>query len=163
MMAVGNWSDHDRSGCHSVHDIALNHLQSCDQGALLFTFGDNDTFPLWYLQQVEGRRRDVEVCNINLAGFSRYQRLLLDNWGRRPVYFSQYAYERLGAHFGGRLRCEGYAWQLVATPEEAADRGPLQRHLRDSIRWHITPREYIDPVSQSLLDIWHRNTRSLAR
>ena len=57
LMACGNWSDHDRHNCHSVHDIAMGHLQSCDQDALLITLGDNDTFPLWYLQQHNAAHR----------------------------------------------------------------------------------------------------------
>ena len=158
-LAAGNWSDHDRHRCHSVHDIALNHLQSCDPGALLITLGDNDTFPLWYLQQVEHRRQDVEVCNINLNGFASTLSLASRSLGRRPVYLSQYCYDRYAALFPGSLRCEGYCWRLlpVGTAADTSDLA-LRRHLRDSVRWHIVPGEYLDPVSLSFLRLWEQNT-----
>jgi hypothetical protein len=60
-MLYQNWDDHDRSGRTLQIDHARNMLGSCDEGAILFTGGDNDTFPLWYLQEVEGFRTDVRV------------------------------------------------------------------------------------------------------
>jgi len=66
LMATQNWDDHDRSGRYLARDIANNYLQSCDENAILFTVGDNDTFPLWYLQEVEGVRTDVRVVNMML-------------------------------------------------------------------------------------------------
>ena len=161
LMAVGNWSDHDRSRCHSVHDIAMAHLQSCDHGALLFTYGDNDTFPLWYLKHVENRRPDIDVYNVNLTGFRQVLQLLDDNDYRRPVYFSQYAYDRLKNFYPGRLRCEGFCWRLLPTPAGTGDLEPLRRHVQDSIRWHITPNEYQDRVSRSLMRVWQTNTQGL--
>ena len=159
-LAAGNWSDHDRSSCHSVHDLSLAHLQSCDNGALLFTLGDNDTFPLWYLQQVEHRRTDVSVVNLNLTGLTAC-RAMMDT-AARPVYFTHYAHEALGRYYGRHWRCEGLAWQRVASEAEAADTAPLMRHRQDSIRFHITPHEYLDPVSQSLLAAWDANTAPVA-
>ena len=157
-LALGNWSDHDRHNCHSVHDISLNHLQSCDNDAILITLGDNDTFPLWYLQHVEGRRTDVSVHNLNLEGYRAIKQLVAENQWERPVYVSQYFYERYGYLYDGCLRCEGFCWRVVSDIEEAADPEPLQRHLRDSIEWHITPREYLDDVTLRFLDDWQRNT-----
>lgn len=66
LMASQNWDDHDRSGRYLTRDIARNYLESCDENAILFTVGDNDTFPLWYLQEVEGIRTDVRVVNMML-------------------------------------------------------------------------------------------------
>jgi hypothetical protein len=60
-MAVQNFDDHDRSGRYIAHDLAFDYLNSCAPDAILFTSGDNDTFPLWYLQEVEGVRTDVRV------------------------------------------------------------------------------------------------------
>ena len=60
-MAANGWDDHDRSGRTLTRDIARNYLASCPKDAILITFGDNDTFPLWYVQEVEGFRRDVKV------------------------------------------------------------------------------------------------------
>lgn len=64
-MACQNWDDHDRSGRYTMRDFGRNYLLSCEPDAILFTNGDNDTFPLWYAQEVEGFRTDVRVCNLS--------------------------------------------------------------------------------------------------
>lgn len=74
ILAVENWDDHDRSNRTTARDFAYNYLLSCSEkseggkGAVIFTNGDNDTFPLWYLQEVEGQRTDVRVANMSLLG-----------------------------------------------------------------------------------------------
>ena len=152
-LALGNWSDHDRSRCHSVHDIAAAHLESCDSGAILITLGDNDTFPLWYLQQVEGLRTDVSIYNLGLTGWRNILEILANNNFQRPVYVSHYFYQRYARLFPGRLRCEGFCWQLM--PSEGYDLTPI---IHDGIEWHITDHEYIDPIATSFLTIWEHNT-----
>lgn len=72
LMAVENWDDHDRSGRYTARDIARNYLNSCDRNAILYTVGDNDTFPLWYAQDVEGIREDVRVVNMMLLNMDWY-------------------------------------------------------------------------------------------
>ncbi len=67
-----NWDDHDRSGRYLARDVAKNYLNSCAPQAILFTNGDNDTFPLWYAQDVEGVRTDVRVCNLMLLNTDWY-------------------------------------------------------------------------------------------
>lgn len=62
-MVSENWDDHDRSLRYFARDFGANYLESCQPDAVLFTNGDNDTFPLWYVQEVEGIRTDVRVCN----------------------------------------------------------------------------------------------------
>lgn len=64
-MASQNWDDHDRSERYTMRDFGRNYLDSCEPDAILFTNGDNDTFPLWYVQEVEGYRTDVRVCNLS--------------------------------------------------------------------------------------------------
>jgi len=72
LMVSQNWDDHNRSGRFTAHDVAYNYLNSCAPNAILFTDGDNDTFPLWYLQEVEGIRTDVRVVNTVLLGSDWY-------------------------------------------------------------------------------------------
>jgi len=66
IMAEQGWDDHDRSTKMVAHDIALDYLQSCAPNAILFTYGDNDTYPLWYIQEVENVRPDVRIVNLSL-------------------------------------------------------------------------------------------------
>ncbi|MDR1584216.1 MAG: DUF2723 domain-containing protein [Prevotellaceae bacterium] len=63
IMAQQNWDDHDRSGRYIATDFGYNYLISCDKNAILYTFGDIDTFTTWYNQEVEGVRRDIKIIN----------------------------------------------------------------------------------------------------
>ena len=65
LMIIRNWDDHDRSDRYTARDIASNYLASVDENAVLLTYGDNDSFPLWYIQDVEGYRTDVRVANLS--------------------------------------------------------------------------------------------------
>lgn len=71
-MAAQNWDDHNRHARYATTAHARNYLNSCAPNAILFTYGDNDTFPLWYVQEVEGVRRDVRVVNLSLLSGSWY-------------------------------------------------------------------------------------------
>ena len=66
LMAFQNWDDHDRSNRYTTHLNAQAYLESTDPNAIMFTIGDNDTFPLWYMQEVEGVRTDVKLINTSL-------------------------------------------------------------------------------------------------
>ena len=68
LMAAENWDDHDRSNRYTAVEMAKNYLNSVGQNGILFTHGDNDTFPLWYAQEVENVRPDVRICNTSLLG-----------------------------------------------------------------------------------------------
>jgi len=83
LMATENWNDHDRSNRYTTRDFAKNYLESCDKDAVIFTNGDNDTFPLWYVQEVEGFRTDVRVCNLSYFQTDWYVSQM-----RRPYYKS---------------------------------------------------------------------------
>lgn len=66
LLASQNWDDHDRSGRHTAQSMGRMYLDSVDKNGIIFTIGDNDTFPLWYLQNIEGYRQDIRVVNTSL-------------------------------------------------------------------------------------------------
>ncbi len=72
LMAKVEWNDHDRSHKTLARDVAHNTLSACAPNAVLFTFGDNQTYPLWYIQEIEGYRRDVRIINTSLLGIDWY-------------------------------------------------------------------------------------------
>jgi hypothetical protein len=72
LMAQQEWDDHDRSQKQLPRDLAKDYLESCAPNAILFTYGDNDTYPLWYAQEVEGIRPDIRVVNFSLLGIDWY-------------------------------------------------------------------------------------------
>ncbi len=72
VMAIEGWKGHDRSGKYAARDFAMNYMAQCDKNAIIFTNGDNDTFPLWYVQEVENFRTDMRVVNYMLASGDWY-------------------------------------------------------------------------------------------
>ncbi len=72
LMGAQGWDDHNRSNRYTARDFGRNYLESCAPNAILFTQGDNDTYPLWYAQEVEGIRPDVRIVNLSLLGVDWY-------------------------------------------------------------------------------------------
>lgn len=77
LLASQNWDDHDRSEKFLARDMAKNYLESCAPNAILFSYGDNDTYPLWYVQEVEGFRTDVRVVNLSLLSADWYMKQMM--------------------------------------------------------------------------------------
>lgn len=78
LLAKDGWDDHDRSTKYTARDLAKNYLESCAPNAILFTYGDNDTYPIWYVQEVENFRPDVRVVNLSLLTADWYIRQMKD-------------------------------------------------------------------------------------
>ncbi|RZK59095.1 MAG: DUF2723 domain-containing protein [Pedobacter sp.] len=84
LMGSQGWDDHNRSTKMLAHDIAVSYMESCAPNAILFTYGDNDTYPLWYIQEVEGIRPDIRLVNLSLFDTDWYI-----NGMRRKVHESE--------------------------------------------------------------------------
>ena len=82
------WDDHDRSGRYTTRDFGMNYLASLDDNAIIFTNGDNDTFPLWYAQEVEGFRTDVRVVNLSYLTTDWYANQMRVATDARPTMHS---------------------------------------------------------------------------
>ncbi len=103
-MVSQTWDDHDRSGRYTTRDFGMNYLSSVDPNGIIFTNGDNDTFPLWYAQEVEGFRTDVRVVNLSYLTtdwYAHQMRVATDGASGIPVSASpaDYAYDRLQYSF----------------------------------------------------------------
>ena len=103
-MVSQSWDDHDRSGRYTTRDFGFNYLSSLDPNAIIFTNGDNDTFPLWYAQEVEGFRTDVRVVNLSYLTTDWYAtQQTYPTYEAAPVPMlatpSDWKYERLAFNF----------------------------------------------------------------
>ena len=142
LMAQQNWDDHDRSNRYVVRDFAQNYFNSCAPNAILFTNGDNDTFPLWYTQEVEGANvaMDKRVCNLSYFNTDWY----IDQM-KRPAYKSK----AMPISWGRKTYAEGkrnYAYVL--------DRMPVSANLKDALTFLASddPRTKIDPQTGETRD-----------
>ena len=124
LMAFENWDDHDRSSRQTARSTAMAYLDSCaeDQGALLFTIGDNDTFPLWYMQEIEGYRTDVRVVNSSLLATDWY----IDQM-KRKAYESEPIPSQL-THNQYRFGTQDVLY-YQPVPELAEERWPLSKFM----------------------------------
>ena len=99
-MVSQTWDDHDRSGRYTTRDFGFNYLSSVDENGIIFTNGDNDTFPLWYAQEVEGFRTDVRVVNLSYLSTDWYaNQLTMPTYDAEAIPMeatpNDYRYERL--------------------------------------------------------------------
>lgn len=108
-MVSQTWDDHDRSGRYAARDFAVNYLNSLEPNAIVFCNGDNDTFPLWYAQEVEGVRPDVKIINLSYLASDWYaNQMARQSYEAAPVHFtaqpSDIAYGKLDVVIPGRER-----------------------------------------------------------
>src|SRR5262249_42520371 len=97
LLAKNLWFTHDRSRNFIARDYAYNMLATLKPNSFMFTNGDNDTFPLWYIQQVEGFRKDVRIVNLSLLNTDWYIRQLRDEEPKVPIHLDDRAIDILGA------------------------------------------------------------------
>ncbi len=97
MLMTNLWHMHDRSGNYIARDYAYNMLATLKPNSFMFTNGDNDTFPLWYIQEVEGFRKDVRIVNLSLLNTDWYIRQLRDDQPKVPITLDDRTIDMLGA------------------------------------------------------------------
>ncbi len=170
-MVRENWFDHDRSGNYVAPDYAWNMLNGLEEEAILFTNGDNDTFPLWYLQEVEGQRTDVRVVNLSLLNTPWYIRQLKNQWSREssplPISMSDDRIDQIGVA----------AWiprdiELPVNTDRFAPESEIflpgiadSNLIMNPMRWRLEGRPYNDEhnivyvADQASLDIVATNAR----
>lgn len=141
-MVSQTWDDHDRSGRYTTRDFGMNYLNSLDDNAIIFTYGDNDTFPLWYAQEVEGCRTDVKVANLSYLETDWYaNQMRQQTYEAAPVPMyagpADYAYgglwmQRLVDESDSLARVPRNA--AIALPQFYAGTSPALARLRNKYR-----------------------------
>lgn len=170
LMLGMNYHHNDRSKNYAAYDTASNILNSCEPNAILFTVGDNDTFPLWYMQEVEGIRTDVRLINLSLLttrwyaaqkapecrnakgeqlrGSSAFLNIIERESETRPIYFSHYAEKDYGKYFPHQLQLTGVAFKLCEPSTNTIDIEEAYNHVVKSLRWRTPKSTYCDITAQ---------------
>ncbi|MBP5515734.1 MAG: DUF2723 domain-containing protein [Bacteroidales bacterium] len=181
LMAFQNWDDHDRSGRYIARELAVNMLDSCEQDAILFTSGDNATYPLWYIQEVENYRPDVLVVNLSLLSDSSYcktmcsqlyrksgkmlersqwedygshfrMRSIINNYqGKLPIYFTPYAYNEKQKSYVNMFKMHGMVYRLGDSSPDSVDVDASYGLYTEKLKWSNIGDVYIDETSYEFL------------
>lgn len=119
-VGIENFDDHNHAGQYTARNFAVSMLESCDKNAILFVNGDNDTFPLWYVQNVEGIRRDVRVINLQL---------LNDDSNIKQLYQAQYESDPIQTSLTAKQLENQYTYNQIYP---SFDREHLSKVIKDS-------------------------------
>lgn len=149
LMLQQNYDDHDRSGRYVAPDFAYNMLQSLAPNAIIFTNGDNDTFPLWYMQEVEGVRRDVRVANLSLLQTPWYIKQLKNQWSREsaPVPMTFSSDREIDALVPARWEPRAVTLPVRGLSAETLDQLGNPVSLPDTMTWTVQGRPYAQGVN----------------
>jgi len=166
LMASQEWDDHDRSHRTTVRDIAADYLNSTEKNAILFTYGDNDTYPLWYAQEVEGIRPDVRIVNLSLLGIDWYVKQMHEGMNSSaPLpftlgsekYFGEYRNQVpfVDAKFQGRTELKD-VMELIGSEDPAAkvQYGEMSMNFlpTKTLKMTIDPKEVVQTGTVSVSD-----------
>ena len=159
LMAAQNWDDHDRSNRYTAVEMARNYLNSVGPNGYLVTHGDNDTFPLWYAQEVEGVRTDVRVVNTSLLGTDWYidqMKWACNESAPLPLQISQRQY-LYGTNEWVEIRDTGFPMLLSDVMEAfRSGRGIGSRKLvipvnrENCLKYGIVPEMFADEIPESI-------------
>lgn len=134
LMGVQGWDDHDRSNRYTAQALAENYLNSCSDNSIVYTNGDNDTFPLWYLQEVEGKKTSVRVCNLSLLNTDWYTGQMKNrayDSAPLPISFEEHEYRQNGVL--DYVRVHGTSDMTMQTYEVPAD---AKKVVKDKIKYN---------------------------
>jgi len=134
LMGMQGWDDHDRSNRYTAQALAENYLNSCSDGSIIFTNGDNDTFPLWYLQEVEGKKTSVRVCNLSLLNTDWYTGQMKNRAYESaplPISFEEHEY-RQNMHLD-YMYVQGTNDMTMGSPTMSAD---IEQLVNDKIKYN---------------------------
>jgi len=138
-MYAFNHLDHSRAGNYVAYDYSYNILATCEPNAIIFTNGDNDTFPLWFLQEVEGIRKDVRIVNLSLLNTPWYIKQLRDEEPRVPINMSDQSVESLAPTAWKTQQIEIPVPPDVARMAKAGLPDSLKSRVQDKIVFTVKP------------------------
>jgi hypothetical protein len=154
IMGAQEWNDHDRSSKTLAPDIAYDYLAGCPKNAILFTFGDNDTYPLWYAQEVEGIRPDVRIVNTSLLGIDWYVNQLRYKVNESPAFDVIWSEDQLrgftyAVNSGDKSNSTQPLYQFLKTTLGGAMNGDMRTGIRVGFPSHLTVPVDVNYVKQA--------------